>query len=234
MTKPARTRYDEGCLAAHALNLIGDRWALLVVRELMFAAKRFQQIRAGLPGITASVLTGRLGQLARAGIVAQDARLGAYALSDTGRALLPVLEALCRWALVVPGHDPSRFISPSALMISMGVNLSRARAGGLEARAGFDFGSEAFEMRLSGGRLTTRAVASPAADFVLAGDGNTLAMAIYGPTPLPDLLAGGVVEAQGDITAAARFLTLFRLAPQDVDTPPARCAAPSQDRSRRL
>ena len=61
--KISRLRYDEGCLGAHALNLIGDRWALLVVRELMFQPKRFQMIRAGLPGITASVLTQRLAQL---------------------------------------------------------------------------------------------------------------------------------------------------------------------------
>lgn len=115
-----RIRYDEGCLAAHALNLIGDRWALLAVRELMFAPKRFQMLRAGMPGISASVLNGRLAQLHAAGIVRHDARLGIYALTDAGRGLLPVLEALCHWALTVPGHDPSRFISPSALMISMG------------------------------------------------------------------------------------------------------------------
>lgn len=129
----SRIRYDEGCLAAHALNLVGDRWALLVVRELMFAPKRFQMIRAGLPGITASVLTGRLAQLRNSGIVAQDDRLGIYSLTNAGRGLLPVLEELCRWALTVPGHDPSRFISPSSLMISMGVNLVRGKAQGRTA-----------------------------------------------------------------------------------------------------
>ena len=64
-----RLRYDDGCLAAHALNVVGDRWALLVVRELMLKAKRFQAIRAGLPGITAGVLTQRLRQLREAGVV---------------------------------------------------------------------------------------------------------------------------------------------------------------------
>ena len=78
--KISRLRYDEGCLGAHALNLIGDRWALLVVRELMFQPKRFQMIRAGLPGITASVLTQRLAQVVQAGVVAHDQVLGLYAL----------------------------------------------------------------------------------------------------------------------------------------------------------
>ncbi len=213
-TKDPRIRYDEGCLAAHALNLIGDRWALLVVRELMFAPKRFQMIRAGLPGVTASVLTGRLGQLVQAGVVDHDERLGIYALTEAGRGLLPVLEALCRWALTVPGHDPSRFISPSALMISMGVNLVTGLAGGREALAGFDCGSEAFEMRLTEGRLQTTAVVRPDAPFVLRGSGNALAVAVYGTVPLPALVSRGVVDAEGDTAAAEDFLALFRLAPQ--------------------
>ncbi|RWR33674.1 transcriptional regulator [Sinirhodobacter populi] len=214
-----RIRYDEGCLAAHALNLIGDRWALLVVRELMFAPKRFQMLRAGMPGISASVLNGRLAQLQEAGVIAHDARLGVYALTDAGRGLLPVLEALCRWALTVPGHDPSRFISPSALMISMGVNLMPDRARGRAALAGFDFGREAFEMRLAGGRLSTTAVARPDAPFVLIGDGNTLAVAVYGTVPLPSLIASGLVRAEGDLSAAQDFIDLFRLEPQPSNDP---------------
>ncbi|ASM74485.1 MULTISPECIES: winged helix-turn-helix transcriptional regulator [Roseobacteraceae] len=212
--KNNRIRYDEGCLVAHALNLIGDRWALLVVRELMFAPKRFQMIRAGLPGVTASVLTGRLTQLVQAGVVIHDERLGIYTLTDAGRGLLPVLEALCRWALTVPGHDPSRFISPSALMISMGVCLVPERANGREMLAGFAFKGEAFEMQLTNGRLQTTSVNRPQASFVLVGNGNTLAAAVYGATPLPSLTAQGIVSAEGDTVAAEEFLSLFRLAPQ--------------------
>jgi DNA-binding HxlR family transcriptional regulator len=209
-----RIRYDEGCLAAHALNLIGDRWALLVVRELMFAPKRFQMIRAGLPGITASVLTGRLAQLEQAGVVHHDERLGIYSLTEAGRGLLPVLEALCRWALTVPGHDPSRFISPSALMISMGVNLVPDLAHGREALAGFDFESEAFEMRLADGILQTTPISRPDTPFVLRGNGNALAAAVYGALPLEMLVSQGRIEVVGDIVAAEEFTSLFRLAPQ--------------------
>lgn len=209
-----RLRYDEGCLAAHALNLIGDRWALLVIRELVFIPKRFQMIRAGLPGITAGVLTARLAQLRQAGVVAHEERLGVYSLTDMGRGLLPVLEALCRWALTVPGHDPSRFISPTALMISMGVNLMRDKANGRTALAGFDFGKEAFEMRIANGDLSTIAVAQPEAPFILVGDGNTMAAAVYGAAPLSLLVAKRFVGVQGDVAAAQDFLDLFRLEPQ--------------------
>lgn len=209
--KPKRVRYDEGCLAAHALNLIGDRWALLVVRELMFTPKRFQMIRAGLPGITASVLTGRLTQLAEIGVVLHDSRLGVYSLSGQGRGLLQVLESLCRWALMMPGHDPSRFISPSALMISMGVNLIHERAAGRCLTAGFDFTDEAFEMRLDGAALETRFVIPPQAPFVITGTGNTMAAAVYGARPLPDLVAANMVSVSGDMEAAQEFLALFQL-----------------------
>jgi DNA-binding HxlR family transcriptional regulator len=210
-TDISRIRYDEGCLASHALNLVGDRWALLVVRELMFAPKRFQMIRAGLPGITASVLTGRLSQLQVVGIVSHDERLGIYSLTDAGRGLLAVLEALCRWALTVPGHDPSRFISPSALMISMGVSLMREETEARTALGGFDFGKEAFEMRVDGRHLSTKAVARPDAPFVLTGTGNTLAAAVYGTAPLTLLIAKGAIGVHGDIAAAQDFVNLFRL-----------------------
>ena len=212
--KEPRIRYDEGCLAAHTLNLVGDRWALLLVRELMFSAKRFQMIRAGLPGITASVLTRRLAQLQEAGVVDHDEPASTYSLTAVGRGLLPVLESLCRWALTVPGHDPSRFISPSALMISMGVNLVPERAAGRDAVGCFDFGSEVFETRLDGNKLHTRAVAQSDAPFVLSGSGNTLAAAVYGKTPLKRLIRNKMITAGGALDLAEAFVGLFELKAQ--------------------
>lgn len=205
-----RIRYDEGCLAAHALNVFGDRWALLIVRELMLAAKRFQMIRQGLPGITATVLTQRLGQLAQSGVLTHDAALGLYALTDGGRALLPVLQAMCRWGAVHPGHDPRRFISPTALMISMTAMIGDAR--GHVATAAFRTAREGFVQRLTDdGVLRPQAVADPQGDFTLEGDGNSLARAVYGPVPLADLAAEGVIGLAGDARAAQDFVALFRL-----------------------
>ena len=93
MSETVRTtrkpRYDEGCAAAFTLGIIGDRWALLVVRELMLAPKRFRAIKAGLPGITPSVLSARLDDLVAAGIVDHDPALGVYSLTDAGRGLRP-------------------------------------------------------------------------------------------------------------------------------------------------
>ncbi|TGN62310.1 transcriptional regulator [Paracoccus liaowanqingii] len=208
MTDPApfRLRYDEGCLAAHALNMIGDRWALLVVRELSLTPKRFQMIRAGLPGITAAVLTQRLAQLQAAGVVGHDAAMGAYGLTASGQGLRPVLQALCRWGAPHPGHDPRRFISPTALMISMTAMLDGAAR--TDIRAGFRSGREGFRQWVAEGMLQVVADPDPRADFVIEGTGNALARAVYGADP-PDRIDG--VTLQGDLSAAKAFMGLFRL-----------------------
>ena len=217
MTEPGknpRLRYEEGCLGAHALNLVGDRWALLVVRELMFAPKRFQMIRAGLPGITASVLTQRLAQLTQAGVVAHDAVLGTYALTEAGRALHPVLRELCRWALLMPGHDPRMFISITALMISISATVDAARAAGSGLRGAFLSGKEGFEAVFSPqGAPQVGAAREPRGDFLLEGTGNALAAAVYGPGPVT-LAGAGLVSLRGDKAAAQAFTDLFSLRPQ--------------------
>ena len=93
---PSRRRYEDGCGTAHALDLIGERWALLVMRELMLGPKRFSDIRADLPGISANVLTQRLEGLERDGIVMRrrldpPASGQVYELSEWGYQSLPIM-----------------------------------------------------------------------------------------------------------------------------------------------
>ena len=207
-----RLRYDEGCLAAHALNLVGDRWALLVVRELMLKPKRFQAIRAGLPGITAGVLTQRLTQLTRAGVVEHEAGTGAYALTASGQALRPVLVALCNWGSRHPGHDPRRFISPTALMISMTARIDRASARGRDLVAGMAADREAFTIRLDAqGEMLVTPGLQDGCRFTLAGDGNALARAVYGERCLGELVRKRLIELRGDAASAQDFVDLFSL-----------------------
>ncbi|MCZ0960426.1 winged helix-turn-helix transcriptional regulator [Paracoccus benzoatiresistens] len=207
--QPPRIRYDEGCLAAHALNIMGDRWALLIVRELMLAPKRFQMIRHGLPGVTAAVLTQRLTQLIGAGVVTHS-EAGLYDLTPSGRGLLPVLQAMCRWGALHPGHDPRRFISPTALILSMTAMIGPAE--GHRATAVMQMGRESFVLRLSGdGILRPGAGMDPGADFVLSGSGNSLARAVYGPVPLARLAGDDLIGLSGDARAAQDFVDLFRL-----------------------
>lgn len=213
MTKTGETpqrRYDEGCIAAHALDLIGDRWALLVARELMLGPRRFGAIRAGLPGISANILTRRLNDLQAAGVVeAQDlpapASVRVYALTEDGRRLWPVIRSLCRWGAGMPGHDPTLFISPTALMLSM---RAMVRPGGPRLVAAFEFDGEGFEVRMGDGYKVARAQ-PPLGDIAFTGTTNAVAAAIYGPQPLAETAQS--VGFQGDVALGQAFVDCFSL-----------------------
>lgn len=208
----ARKGYDEGCLAAHALDLIGDRWALLVLRELMLGPKRFGQIRAGLPGIATNILTQRLEGLQAGGLIArvtgpEDAP--GYALTDAGAETRPILAALCVWGVRQPGHDPRKFISPTALMLSMSFLARPCVAAPLTA--GFHIGNERFTGRLGPSGFEPRTGDAPEASLRFTGTGNSLAAAVYGPAPLAALASSGLIGFEGDPSLGQRFVDHFSL-----------------------
>lgn len=208
--KLSKLRYDEGCLAAHALNIIGDRWALLVMRELIFKAKRFQAIRAGLPGVSPAVLTQRLTELVAAGVIAHDDEFGSYQLTEPGKALKPVLVALCEWGTALPGHDPRRFISPTALMISMSCKVDHVAVKASRVVAGIDAGRETFTLKFDRrGDLDVTPALGDQRDFTLSGDGNALARAVYGRETIAALVKKGVIDVDGDKRAAQAFVDVF-------------------------
>lgn len=211
-----RKTYDEGCLAAHALDLVGDRWALLVARELMLGPKRFGTIRDGLPGLSANILTRRLVEMEAAGILVRrmlppPAGVQVYDLTPAGRRLRPVLDAMCRWGASMPGHDPRLFISPTALMLSMGAMIDRKAARDLTLTAGFDLGAERFDTRLDRGRLIAEPSADPGGALVFHGLPNAVASAVYARRPLAETLAMGAVTLEGDPALGQRFVDLFDL-----------------------
>lgn len=212
----AHKGYNEGCLAAHALDLIGDRWALLVIRELMLGPKRFGLIKAGLPGIASNILTQRLIELEANGLIERRALTPpaaalAYALTPAGLDTRPVIDALCRWGVRQPGHDPRKFISPTGLMLSMAVMVRPVAA---SAEAAFTLGAESFETRLGPDGFTARPGPGDGLPLRFAGSGNALAAAVYGSAPLKAHLAAGRVQLTGDPAAAQRFLDAFSLAPK--------------------
>lgn len=211
----ARRSYDEGCLAAHALDLIGDRWALLVVRELMLGPCRFGAIREGLPGISANILTRRLEDLEAAGIVRRErapdpVRAQLYHLTAAGMDLWPVIRALCRWGAGMPGHDPRLFISPVALMLSMRAMCARDRARALEAE--ITVGGDSFRVRTAPGQYRVERGRAEAPALRFDGQANALAAAIYGPMPLAQS-ARGLIAFDGDLVAGQAFVDLFSLRP---------------------
>ncbi|MBN8290450.1 helix-turn-helix transcriptional regulator [Rhodobacter sp. NTK016B] len=211
----SRNGYNEGCLAAHALDLIGDRWALLVLRELMLGPKRFGLIKAGLPGIATNILTRRLEALEASGLLRHHrlpppASVAVYELTEAGLATRDVIDALCRWGVQQPGHDPTKFISPTALMLSMRVMVRPDRVTS-PIEAGFIMGDERFTARLDMTGFTPRPAPGALPALTFSGSGNTLAIAVYGPSPVAPLAAGGVIGLAGDPDTAQRFVDAFRL-----------------------
>lgn len=208
-----RKSYGEGCLAAHALDVIGDRWALLVVRELMLGPKRFGAIRSRLPGIATNMLARRLADLEASGIVVHrdlppPASVPVYDLTPEGRALAPILREMCRWAASSPGHDHRLPISPVALMLSMQAML---RGDGTRHQAGFTLDDERFLMTVADDRAEVQRTDAPEGPVHFTATPNDMAIVVYGPQPLTATQAAGLVRADGDLAAGQSFLDLFRL-----------------------
>jgi DNA-binding HxlR family transcriptional regulator len=213
--RETKRRYDDACGTAHALDLVGDRWSLLVVRELMLGPKRFGELRSGLPGISAKVLTERLEDLQAASILVRrrlppPASAWVYALTEWGYASEPVFQALGRWAAQSPTHDPTLPISAASLMLSFRTMIDPLRADGVHGRVGFRFGEERFGARLTGGGIEIVRGDWDGADLVFAGEPSVLAAAVYGGVPFEAL----PLAVEGDVDLARRFATLFPLPPK--------------------
>jgi DNA-binding HxlR family transcriptional regulator len=211
-----RRRYDDACGTAHALDLIGERWTLLVMRELMLGPKRFRDLRADLPGISANVLTRRLEELEARGLVVRDrlpppASVQVYALTEWGYEAEPIVLAMGRWATRSPAHDPTMPLSATSLMLSFRTMGDPARMAGMTARIGFRIGAETFRVEIADGRMTAERGPAGGADLVFTGPAPAIAGAVYGGAPLDALEAEGALKVEGDRALAAKFVTLFPL-----------------------
>jgi DNA-binding HxlR family transcriptional regulator len=212
----SRRRYEDACGAAHALDLLGERWALLVMRELMLGPKRFSDLRADLPGISANVLTQRLEGLEAAGVLARrklppPAAAQVYELTPWGYESEPIFQALGRWAARSPEHDPSLPLSAVSLFLSFRTMLDRERSRGLRARVGFRIRAETFLASIADGGIEVGRGAVDDAEVVFTGAAPAIAAAVYGGQPLAGLERAGLLSVAGDRALAERFVTLFPL-----------------------
>jgi DNA-binding HxlR family transcriptional regulator len=208
-----KRRYDDACGIAHALELIGERWAPLVLRELMFGPRRFSELRADLPGISANVLTQRLGELEERGLVRRTqlpppASVQVYEATEWGLEAAPVIRALGRWAVRSPKHDPGLFVSAVSIMMSMQTMFDLHRAGELHARIGFRFGDTGYVAAIGGGHIDIRRADPQEVDVLFTAAPGAIAGVLYGGAPLE------TVDVKGDMELAKRFTTFFPLPPK--------------------
>jgi len=128
-----KRRYDDACGLAHALELIGERWAMLILRELAYGSRRFSELKADLPGISANVLTQRLTELEERGLVRKirlppPASVQVYEATPWALEVAPVIGKLGKWAARSPLHDPTLPLSHAAIMMSLETMIDAKRA----------------------------------------------------------------------------------------------------------
>jgi DNA-binding HxlR family transcriptional regulator len=215
----SRRRYEDACGTAHGLELVGERWALLVLRELMLGPKRFGDIRADLPGISANVLTQRLEGLEASGLLVRrklppPSGAQVYELTEWGYEAEPIVQTLGRWAARSPAHDPTLPISAVSIMLSFRTMIDGKRAEGMDAKIGFNFGSEAYVGHVVDGDIEIKRGDPAEGELVFTTTPPLLAAAAYGKQPFDQLEQTGAFKAEGDMQLAARFIDLFHLPPK--------------------
>lgn len=206
--RPGTGWYDDACGTAFAMELLGERWSLLIVRELMFGARRFGELKASLTGISSKSLTERLGGLVSAGIAKRSPTTpaGSYELTPWGMRAEGAIRELGRWAVLSPAHDPTLPLSAAALMMSMKTLF----VGDGEATVGFTIGEESFVAVAQHGRLEIRRGDAFGAEALIEGTPHQIAALLYDGRGLAGT-GEGQPAIRGDTGAVARFARLFEM-----------------------
>jgi DNA-binding HxlR family transcriptional regulator len=208
--KEEKRRYDDACGLAHALDLVGERWAMLVLRELAYGPRRFSELKADLPGISANVLTRRLTELEARGLVRKTrlpppASVQVYEATEWGLEAVPIIASLGRWAARSPLHDPTLPMSHVSLLMSLQTLISPDRAEGFRARICFRLGDAAYVATVADGRLGVDRRDADDCEVTFTGTPSEVAAVIHGGAPFE------TISVEGDLEIARRFRTLFPL-----------------------
>jgi DNA-binding HxlR family transcriptional regulator len=207
--------YGDPCGIARALDLVGERWALLIVRELLLGPKRFTDLRAGLPGASPNVLSQRLDELERAGIV-RHRKLGppagvwVYELTDWGLELEPVILSLGRWGSRSRAK-PAAELSVDALILALKTTFDPRAAEGLRATYELRLGEDHFCIEIADGYIDLTRGSAGHPDATIETDRITLRGLIFGDRGFDAALHSGDLTFEGDRQAVERLLRLFPL-----------------------
>ena len=213
--------YDQYCPVARALELVGERWTLLVARELLLGPRRFTDLMTGLPGISANVLAGRLKDLEEQGMVARrtlppPAASAVYELTPEAAGLVGVLAAMAEWGMTMLG-EPRAHDEVRGEWIVLGLAVT-APAPDVADGATYELhiDGEVLHVQVRDGNLQPHQGPADDPDAVLTMDATALADVSAGRLDVEDALAAGRVTVEGDEDAARRLLTSFSGLPKGV------------------
>jgi len=214
-----RKRFEDACGLAHAMDLIGERWAMLVLRELAYGPRRFSGLKRDLTGISANVLTQRLTELEARGLVRKSklpppASVQVYEATEWGLEAIPVIANLGRWAARSPLHDPTLPMSHVSIVMSLQTLISPERAAGVDMRVGFRLGDADYVTTVREGRLDVERTEPVDCAVTFIGPPTAVAGVIHGGAPFD------TIRIEGDFDLARRFIGLFVL-PAKVEAAPA-------------
>ena len=199
--------YGQACAIARALDIVGDRWSLLLVRELILGPRRYRDLATGLPGIPSHLLAARLKDLQAAGVITRrtlpaPADVTVYELTDAGRALQPALHELLDWGLRYAPEPAEDDAAQPGWGLLGAAGRPTALPGGqtCELRVGPEF----FYLSSDAGTLAVRRGPAPDGDAVVTMPADTLYSLLTGQTTVTDTVRHGTVD--GDTEIARRAL----------------------------
>jgi DNA-binding HxlR family transcriptional regulator len=210
----AARRYGDGCSSAHALDLVGERWALLIVRDLLLGPKRFSDLRAGLAQGSPNVLSQRLRDLEDAGVVRRrrlppPASANVYELTEWGAELEPIVLGLQRWGARSPAFAHDVPVGADAAMLALKNTFDPAAAGDVEIQAEVRFPTGTFRAHVAGGAFEVVRGLALRPDITLEADPPVLEGLVFGGLDMATAERQGRLRVDGDRELAARFLRLF-------------------------
>ncbi|MGI5521431.1 winged helix-turn-helix transcriptional regulator [Micromonospora sp. CA-259024] len=208
--------YGDPCGVARGLDVIGERWALLVVRDLLLGPRRFNDLLGGLPGVSPNVLSQRLRQLTEHGVVQRrdlgpPTRVHLYELTEWGRALEPILLQFGRWGSQSP-QLPEGALGIDSLLLSIKATFDPARAADLRGVYEFHIDADTYLAEVADDSVQIRRGTAPEPDATLTTDIDTLRAVCGHQITMAAALDSGVLRLSGDKQAKQRLTDLL-LAP---------------------
>ena len=212
----AKRSYRQYCATAKALDLIGERWTMLAIRELLTGPKRFKDLAASLPGIGTGLLGARLRHLEEAGLVHRTtlpppASIPAYELTNAGRELEPVVMALARWGLkwALGKPEPGDAFVPSWAVLGLQAMFRPERASGVREAYEFRVADDTFHARVDNGSVETALGPAWEPAMTVASDRETFRALASGELSLEAATRAHKIRVTGDRGALRRFQSIF-------------------------
>ena len=222
-----KRHYGQFCGLAAALDVVGERWTLLIIRELLISPARFSEITDNLPGIGPNLLTDRLKQLTERGLIESapvpgDARGKQYRLTELGEALRPMLLSMARWGMkFLTEEDVLHGVSRAAWgFLAVQAMIDQSRLPNVEESYEFRVDDEVFHIAVRGGKALARRGHADEPSLVVTTDASTFIRIGAGILIPFDAVIAGALRIEGDPRAVQRCMRLIGLSPMASETPP--------------